>query len=72
MVFRPKGYNLETDIFGAPLVWNQEAGPKLEQMELEAPEQCECEKREQGGPKSSPGGIYRVKWVYSLGTKVEW
>jgi hypothetical protein len=71
MVFRSKGYNLETDIFDAP-VWNQEAEPKLEQMELEAPEQCECEKREQGGPKSSPGGIYRVKWVYSLGTKIEW
>ena len=68
--FRRKIINLEADIFEAP-VWNQGAGPKLEPMELEMPEQYECEKKEQCGPNSSPGRIYRFKRVYSLDIKIE-
>jgi len=87
MVFLSKDYNLDSYIFGCPVL-NSEARCKLEHMEMEVPEQCECE--EECSPNSEIGRIYRVKremlsqidWdnpqfsyrfklVYSLRTKIE-
>ena len=60
MVFLSKDYNLDSYIFGCPVL-NSEARCKLEHMGLEVPEQCECEKKQECCPNSEIGRIYRVK-----------
>jgi hypothetical protein len=60
MVFLSKDYSMDTYIFGCP-VQNEEARKKLEHMDMEVPEQGECEKREECCPHSGIGRIYRVK-----------
>ena len=60
MAFLSKDYNLDSYIFGCPVL-NQEARRKLEHMGLEVPEQFECEKKEECSPNSEIGRIYRIK-----------
>jgi len=56
MVFLSKDYNLDSYIFGCPIL-NNEARRKLEHMGLEVLKQCECEKKEECSPNSEIGRI---------------
>jgi hypothetical protein len=60
MVFLSKDYSLDAYIFGCPVL-NAEARKKLEHMDMEVPEQGECEKKTECSPNSEIGRIYRVK-----------
>ncbi|MBD3184135.1 hypothetical protein GF312_17755 [Candidatus Poribacteria bacterium] len=60
MVFLSKDYSLDAYIFGFPVL-NAEARKKLEHMDMEVPEQGECEKKTECSPNSEIGRIYRIK-----------
>ena len=60
MVFLSKDYNLDSYIFGCPVL-NEEARRKLEHMGMEVPTQYECEKKQECCLNSEIGRIYRVK-----------
>jgi len=60
MVFLSKDYSMDAYIFGCPVL-NEEVRKKLAHMEMEAPGQHECEKKEECCPNSEIGRIYRVK-----------
>jgi len=60
MVFLSKDYSMDAYIFGCPVL-NEEARKKLEHMEMEVPEQRECEKKAECSPDSEIGRIYRIK-----------
>ena len=60
MVYLSKDYSMDAYIFGCPVL-NEEARKKLEHMEMEVPEQRECEKKAECSPNSEIGKIYRVK-----------
>jgi len=69
MVFLSKDYRMDAYIFGCPVL-NGEARKKLEHMEMEVPEQRECEKKEECSPNSEIGRIYRVKREVS--SQIDW
>ena len=74
MVFLSKDYNMDSYIFGCPVL-NEEARRKLEHMGVEVPKQCECEKKEECCPNSEIGRIYRVKrevlFRFLFGSEIE-
>jgi len=60
MVFLSKDYSMDAYIFGCPAL-NEEVRKKLAHMEMEVPEQRECEKKAECSPNSTIGRIYRIK-----------
>jgi len=60
MVFLSKDYNMDSYIFGCPVL-NEESRKKLEHMGLEVPEEYECEEKAECSPNSEIGRIYRAK-----------
>jgi hypothetical protein len=69
MVFLSKDYNLDAYILGCPIL-NEEARKKLEHMDMEVPEQHECEKKAECSPNSEIGRIYRAK--RNMLTQIDW
>jgi hypothetical protein len=69
MVFLSKDYNMDSYIFGCPVL-NEEARKKLEHMGHEVPEQHQCGKKAECSPNSEIGRIYRGK--REMLSQIEW